>query len=107
MFCEALNASLTPRSPAVPGIIYIRPCAPLFDRAIGLNADSAWITARRSALSTPVDNAAAAISFLNASRLSAVRAKSIFEWTSHATHVAMYVKSTANEAPVEGFTFVY
>ena len=38
---------------AVPGINCIRPIAPLGERALGLNPDSAWITARISAGSMP------------------------------------------------------
>ncbi len=47
---------------AVSGINCIRPCAPLSEIAFGLNADSAWITARNNAGSTPNSVAAAAIS---------------------------------------------
>src|SRR3982751_3798801 len=46
MFSAALQGSNTPYARAVCGISCISALAPLMERARGLNADSAWITAR-------------------------------------------------------------
>jgi hypothetical protein len=53
MFSAGLNGSRTPCSAAVAGMSCISPIAPFDDTARGLNADSAWISARtRSGLTT-------------------------------------------------------
>src|SRR5678815_6012245 len=73
MFWPTSNGLATPRSDAVPGISCIRPSAPATEIAFGLNADSAWITARSRDASTPNSVAAAATEFgVDASLLRAV-----------------------------------
>ena len=62
MFCAGVKGSLTPKRVAVAGMSCISPCAPARETALGLNADSAWMTARTSASSTPYCAAAADIS---------------------------------------------
>src|SRR3546814_13311753 len=107
-----MNGSTTPKRLAVSGINCIKPCAPLCDIALGLNALSAWITARTSASSTAYSLTAAATSPRKAevfkatvekSRSLAAQAKpvSIYENNTFALRASADRKSVVYEQSVD------